>query len=214
MPNQDETMSRRGMPAPDPGDEVRDDTPSLEPKDFDADAFLRGVRPTVRSVRIFDRADLIGPIEELADEIDRTPGHVDVDDKIDQLEQLREQFLAGTWYSCEGRSDEWVTAFRAESAARLGLDVGDWAEKPDDAQAKARERVLVEQLAEQVVRPGSVTTEALLALAAANGPEFAKLLVCMSYANAQPAGSAQVLTRDFSQRRSKKRPGPRRSATR
>jgi hypothetical protein len=212
--NPDETLSSRGAPVP---DEVRDESPDLEPKDFDADAFLRGVRPTVRSVRIYDQAQLIGPMEELADDIDLAPDGPETDAMIDELEVLRKRFFRGTQYYIEGRSSEWVKRFRADAARRLGADVGDWdgtTDPTDDAQRAARVGVLIEQLAAQIVKPGQVSPDTLTDLADTNEPEFAKLLACLSFANSQGAAASSVLTRDFSARRSTKRPGPRRSATR
>lgn len=206
--NPDQTMSRRGMP----GDvEQRDLTPEVTPEDFDHDAFLAGVRPTRRGIRIFERADLIEPLERLADEIEHMPDGPECDAKIDEFEATAEEFRrASKWYAVQGHSREWEKDFREKYAAKHKLDPGTWGERttsPDEA--RARSIIITAQLAEQII--GDVSMETLDELGERNAGELAKMLVLMESANTEVAEGAKVLTLDFSRRRSGKRDPGRRS---
>ena len=205
--NPDQTMSRRGMPA---DAKQRDLTPEVTPETFDLDAFLQGVRPTRRGVRIFERADLIEPLERLADEIERMPDGPECDAKIDEFEVAAATFRRSSkWYAVQGHSREWETDFREKYAAKHRLDPGTWGERttsPDEM--RARSIIITAQLAEQII--GDVSTRTLDELGERNPGELAKLLVLMEAANSELAESAKVLTLDFSRRRSGKRdPGQR-----
>lgn len=175
--------------------EIVDSTPDVgEPEGFDLGAFIAGVRPTRRSVKLYGRADLVGVLEQLAERIDALPDGPEVDGLIAEAERAQAAFLAsGVWFTVEKRSSEWVERFRTDTAARLGVS----AETPE-----GRIALLLHQLAAQIVAPAGVTYAHLRALMDTNEGELNKLVVALTAANEQLADRARAVTLDFSQRRS------------
>lgn len=173
---------------------------ATNPEDFDLTAWMEGVRPTRRGVRLYSRADVIARLEQVADEIDEAPDGSDVNDLIDEAEKLQETFVNGVvWVVVEKRSTEWLDNFREEGAKRLGVTLNDKGEVGDRAKAQ---RLMFEQIAAQVVEPEGFTAEHLERLYDANEGEVTKLMTTTRHVNSQLAESASVVTRDFSQRRS------------
>ena len=183
---------------------IEDATVAPRPETFDWDAFLDGVRPTRRGVRIYPQADLVARMEAIAEQIDDMPDGPEVDALIDDFESLKAQFHNGVWFEVEKRSSEWVEHFRADLAKRLDLDLGDGT---DDTKGRDEDvhTALLHQLAEQIVTPAGITYEHVKRLLDTNEGEANKLVVAMTMVNSQIAEKAQVLSVDFSQRRSKNR---------
>lgn len=177
-------------------DLVVDTTPPLPPPaEFNLQAFVRGVRPTRRSVKLYQQADLVSQLEKLADQIEQLPDGPQVDALIDQAEDLQAKFLSGgVWFTVEKRSSEWVQAYRERTAAAAGL------KNTDTEQAKMQ--LMLHQLAAQIVEPAGVTVEDLRAMYDQNEGEVSKLVVAMTMVNEQVAEAAKVVSLDFSQRRS------------
>lgn len=180
-------------------DAVIDTTPDLDAETFDFAGFLAGVRPTRRSVKIYPRADLIGVMEGLveayAEEKDRAKAAAILKD----YEAARDEFdTSARMFTVEGRSAEWVEDFRANAASRLGVDPGWDAQEPTPEMVKARETILLHQLAEQLVNPVGATAQGLRTLGERNEGELKKLVVAMSFANDALAQSAKVVSPDFS----------------
>lgn len=175
------------------------------PEDFDLAGFMLGVRPTRRAVQLFPHAHLIARLEQLAARIDAAPEGADVDDLIAEFEQVKDQFEAGIWFEVEKRSSEWVTRFEDDLVRELHL-----VKKPRGGGQKPQlsetdqTTVTLHRLAAQIVSPAGVTYEMLRQMLEHNEGELAKLMVCMTMANNELAESAEVLTRDFSSRRSAK----------
>lgn len=170
------------------------------PEDFDFPAWLEGVRPTRRGVRLYSRADIIARLEHIADEIDAAPEDANVNDLIDEAERLQATWRDGiVWVVIEKRSSEWLDAFREEGAKRLGVTLNDKGEVGDKDKAT---RLMFEQIAAQIVEPEGFTADHLERLYQANEGEVTKLLVTTRRVNNELAESAKVVTRDFSQRRS------------
>lgn len=177
-----------------------DTTPALpEPQDFDLAAFIGGVRPTRRSVRIHARADLIGRLEQIADRIDALPDGAEVDALIDEAERMQAEFAAGVWFTIEKRSSEWVKHFRDDTAKTYGLD-------PESEDGRVS--LLLHQLAAQIITPSGVTYDHLRAMFDTNEGELNKLIVALTMANEQIAEAAKVVTLDFSRRRSGQKAAP------
>ena len=169
--------------------------PRPAPADFNLQAFIRGVRPTRRSVKLYPQADLVGQLEKLADRIEQLPDGPEVDALIDQAIQLQEIFHAGgVWWTVEKRSSEWVKNHREKTAAALGL--------ASTETERAKMQLMLHQLAAQIVEPAGVTAEDLHALYEANEGEVSKLIVALTMVNEQVAEAAKVVSLDFSQRRS------------
>lgn len=188
--------------------ETVDTTVAPTPEDFDFEAWLGGVRATRRSVKVYARADLVGRMEEVAATYrDDLPAAAKRKIEADVLALRAEFEESGRWFTLEARSSEWVKDFRAETARRLKLDVGDESADVADLspeQVRAREAVTLEQVAAQTVVPSGVTSAMLARMQSVAETEVSKLVVAMVMANSQQAQSAAVLTRDFSRSRSDK----------
>lgn len=196
-----------------PTDAGTDVTPALNPLVFDFPAFVAGVRPTRRAVRIFPRGDLLGVMDRVVDAIEQA-GDGPVDALIDEFEAARAEYVAASQVvTVEARSSEWVQRFRAEAAKTHGSDI-DWTAEPTDEASRAlRHGILVDQLAAQIVAPVGVTATDLAVLIEAAEGEAGKLFAALALANSQVSSAAKVLTLDFSQRRSGHLP-PKRSRAR
>ena len=188
--------------------DIRDTTPEITPQTFDSSAFLRGVRPTRRSVQIVERADLVADLERLQgmfNEADEADDDEACERIAAEFEAVAEEFHASKrWYTVEKRSSEWVDHFRERTVEEHGLTLP--AKEPRNADERsAVAEMSLRQLAEQIVAPSGVTYEDLRALYDHNEGELVKLLAAMTMANQQHAGSAQVATPGFSLRRSEKK---------
>ena len=194
---------------------MKDATPEhLDPATFDLSAFIGGIRPTRRTVTLHMRADLVGEMDEIAQRIDGLPDGPEVDALLERFEEARQGFLAATTYwTVERRSSEWLTKRWADYARANSITLD---KNGDTSDRQARTLLLTDQLVGQLVGvktesgqplPGTVTFDALRALAEANEGEFNKLLYAMSDANMAMAQAAKVLTRDFSPRSSTARSG-------
>ncbi len=173
---------------------------ATNPEDFDFPAWLEGVRPTRRGVRLYSRADVIARLEQVADEIDAAPEGAAVNALIDEAEALQDTWRAGVvWVVVEKRSTEWLDDFRERGAKRLGVTLDGDGECDDKAKAQ---RLMFEQIAAQIVEPEGFTADHLERLYQANEGEVAKLMNVTRRVNSDLAESSSVVTRDFSQRRS------------
>lgn len=190
-------MARTNEDLPLGADTPLDTTPTAptNPADFDVDSWLAGVRPTRRSVLLYDRADLLARLDTLATHIESLPDGDEADELIDEFDRVKAEFTDGRWFTVEGRSKEWEAEFRREELTRLGVKRG------SEGSARQRTKVLLAQLAEQIVDP-PVTAEQLEQLNEANAGELNKLVVAMTFANNQVAEASSVLKLDFSSRRS------------
>ena len=172
--------------------------------DFDFGAWLEGVRPTRRAVRLYARADLIGRMEEIAGEAGdaEKSGDTDaLDALVDEMETLRETFdESARWFVVEARSPEWVDDFHRVRAHDINVKKGE----PGERQ---KQQILLAQLAEQIVSPSGVTAEALAVMLDRSAGELNKLIVAMTFANQQVSDSAGVLKLDFSSLRPAVTPG-------
>lgn len=169
-----------------------DTTVEPTPEDFDLDAWIAGVRPTRKAIKLFPHANLIARMEQLAQQIDDAGPADDVDPLIDQFEQAKADFKTGVWFVLEQRSQEWVDSFRKRKAKDLKLA---------DEGANAA-LISIYQIAEQIVQPEDVTFNHLRTLQRSNEGEFAKLIDTLAKTNQTLAERSGVLDRDFSERRS------------
>ncbi len=184
---------------------VKDTSADVEVEDFDFDAFLAGVRSTRRSTKVYARADLVATMEELAQAYEDSTVAAERTRIINEFDKARDDFHAsGRWFTVEKRSGEWVEKFRADTAKRLGLNLGDGEDDKGDPDAQMT--ALLHQLAEQVVVPSGVTYEGLRRLYDVNEGELNKLIVAGAMANQQQAESAKVVSPGFSLRPSAKKP--------
>lgn len=200
----DDDQSLAGAVETSLADEPVDTTPPITPETFDSSAFLRGVRPTRRSVQIVERADLVGDLERLQGEFleaDAADDDAECDRIGAEFEQVAQAFHdSKRWYTVEKRSQEWIEKFREDVAKEHNLDL---AVKDGKAKSPAdRVEALLRQLVEQIVAPSGTTYEDLQALYQSNEGELNKLVIAMEMANSQQASAAKVVTPGFSLQRS------------
>lgn len=168
-------------------------------EDFDVDAFLDGVRPTRRAVKLYQRADLVGPLEERVQELE-TAGEDPEQDE--QVKALYAQFHAsGKWFTVEKRSSEWERKFRKDTARALDITLDD-----DGNVSNAEDGLTLSlaQAAAQTIIPSGVTTEKLRKFWNTNQNEVAKLFMAVQLANQQTAEQSRVVAPDFSRKPSTK----------
>lgn len=177
--------------------------PEVTPEDFDIEAWISGVRPTRRAVKLHPNAHLLARMDEIADEIDSTPEGEDVDGLIDEFEDLKRQFEDGVWFTVEKRSTEWVKQFRKRTAQALGVSL---TKGNQAALESAAVTVGLAQVAAQTVSP-AVTLEQLSRMYEVNQGEVNKLVSLVKHVNEDLAEDQAVMTRDFSRRRSAPTPG-------
>lgn len=190
------------------GIESVDVTPDVKAEDFDWDAFLHGVRPTRRAVKVYQRADLVAVMEEAAGGYRDDLPAAEKRKIRDEVLRLREQFEAsGRWFVAEARSADRIDKVRQDAADRHGITLPPADAKGDDALIPRADYDKIERaiLADAIAIPSGTTEERLAALAEHAPTEYPKLLVAMRAANSKLAQSAEVLTRDFSQGRSEGR---------
>jgi hypothetical protein len=200
--------------APEPSAFVRDTTRPLDAATFSPLAFLDGFRPTRRTVKLHERADLIGDLDEIANRIDSLPEDADVDDLIAEFHRVRDIFQASVcFWTVERRSSEWVTERWATYAREHGIKLDS---DGDTDNPKHRLNLLIDQLVGQIIEvkdlngrvvEQNVNHERLRRLYDSNEGELNKLLFAQQDANTSLAQSAKVLTRDFSLRSSTARSG-------
>ena len=182
-------------------DEYIDDESTLPaPEDYDFAAMVAGVRPTRARVRIRPASHLLARLEELAEQVDALPADDDLpDDLADEWEQTKAAYDRTFVVVVEGRSSDWVKEFAREAKSRginpqrKGLS--------DEARFEQTKKLMMAQLAAQVVHPTQgVTEESVAALFAANETEGDKLWRAMQRVNTQPAGDGPDFSRRPSQR--------------
>lgn len=163
---------------------------------FDIDAWIAGVRPTRRSVKLHPDAHLIARMEQIADRIDGAPAEANVDDLIAEFEECKRQFNDGVWFTLEKRSSDWEKTFREKVAAELGIaDL-------EKATTEQTVEVILRQVVAQTITPVGLTVDHLRKMLELNEAELNKLIVTLDNVQKRLAEQAGVLTRDFSQRRS------------
>lgn len=174
------------------------------PENFDLDAFVHGMRSTVRTANIYGRADLIGEIDSLEAKLAvaraaAASDEASLDDvgEVERLEQhilrVQQEFVdSGVTFAIEGRSEAWLTNIENQ-----------WKNHADtNGLSKEEKQVFINlhQLAGAIVKPTGVTYDHLVRIREASEPQLRKLLVTFAMANNQ----APQVTVPFSQRSSDK----------
>lgn len=171
-----------------------DVTHDVTAEDFDIDAFVAGVRPATRAVKIYARADLLAPIAELDERIQRHDAQAqagedpdeDADELIEQIEALQDEFLAsGKWFHVRGRSDAWRDGLK-KKLKKAGASDND---------------ITLEMVAASIVTPSGVTKKHLKAIQEINEAEVKKLVVAWQFACTQPTKATAPFSREPSKGR-------------
>jgi hypothetical protein len=174
-------------------DLIVDTTPDVPLEDFDFAEFLHGARPTRRSAKLYMRADLIGQLEELIQDIEAEGGDPAEDPKVRELYDTFHS--SGRWFTVEKKSGEWETKFRQDTINRLSIKVDKDGNVLSAADGLA---IAFEQTAAQIVVPTGVTAEGLRELYDINQGEVNKLFLAVRLANSEMAETVRVVGPDFS----------------
>ncbi len=164
-----------------------DETPEVDAATFDLNAWIAGVQPTVRSVTLYQRADLLAEVAELerrikiAERAQAGAGPEDEDelDGGDDVESLRARLneVLDAWaasavtFRVQGRTDEWREQKKKE-LIRQGI--------------KDETEITLRLLAQSIIAPAGITYEHLAHLNAVSQPQVKLLLVAWTTANHQP----------------------------
>jgi len=158
--------------------EVEDITETVTPEDFDFDAFVAGVRPGRRAVRVTMRADLVAETEQLVIQFD----DLDDEDKDGELAErilaeyqaLKAQILdSRRTFVVEGRSDH----RRRQIAKQMDKQgVTKPGKKADEEEhADYNRELAIHCLADAIVIPSNVTVDGLRKLYEISSAEVDKL---------------------------------------
>lgn len=156
--------------------EVEDITEDVTPEDFDFDAFVAGVRPGRRAVRITMRADLVADIDKIAVEaesVEDSNGD-EMWELYERLQETKQQIWdSQRTFVVEGRSDHRRRQV-VKKMEKLGF------EKPgkkasDDEQRDYYHEVALHCLADGIVTPSNVTVDGLRKLYEISSAEIDKL---------------------------------------
>lgn len=177
------------------------------PADFDVNAWVKGVRSTVRAVTLYQRADLLAEIEDLGRRLEIEQRAAEDEDSLDgnqanelaeQLEELYAEFVAsGVTWKVEARSADWLT--NVEKQVNKHRDSNGLSKE-----ARA-ELVTATQLADAVIQPTGVTIEHLETLREVSDAQYRRLVAAFLAACSQAPG----VSVPFSQRPSGKNGGRR-----
>lgn len=171
-----------GLPAEGTPQEPVDETPQLDEASFSLDTWIRGIQPTIRSVTLYGRADVLAQIDELERQIKLAraagpEGEQGLDEETPaglqtRLEELYETFSASALtFRVQGRSDQW----REDADKRLKK-----AGVTDETERTLR------ALADSIVSPAGITYEHLAHLQDVSEPQIKMLLVAYAMANHTP----------------------------
>ena len=179
-------------------------TPDATPQSFDFGAWLAGARPKRRSVRIYQRPDLLARIDQIRIEVDditdeQDPRVADLSaEYADVVAEIRDSSLVVT---LEKRTTEWVRHYRKQVCKRLGVKSNkDGDPVVSDEESDVMVQVNVAQLAEQIIHP-PVSADQLMRLREVNEEAVGQLATAMHSLNLDRTPSI-VESPDFLRRRS------------
>lgn len=172
------------------------EAPESKPEDFDIATAAAGVRATRIRVHIQPGAHLLERVQELAEEIDSYPNDDDVPvDLADEWVETWEAFNRKDVYVLEGRSSDWIKQHKRDVKKR-GIDP-DRKGLSDQERVAHTKRLVMSQIAAQIVKPEGVNEADVAAIFAGNEAEGDKLWRAMNQVNTQPV---KQLVPDFSPR--------------
>lgn len=182
------------------GEEVPVDmTRELDAEDFDFDAFVEGVRPGRRAVRVTMRADLVADLDRLLIRAEQLsdPNGDEAQALMDEFEEVKEQIRASQRvFVVEARSDE-----RGKQILRRLEKLGH--QKP--GKKSTREQIdawnlegALHRLADAIIVPSNVSVEGLRRLNDTAESEIQKLFGAFMEASSNPT---KGITPPFSPRR-------------
>ena len=181
------------------GDDVVDITEDVAPEDFDFDAFVDGVRPGRRAVRVTMRADLVAEIDQIAIQAEalEDPNGEEAQALLNRFEQIKEQIAASQKvFVVEARSEHRMRQI-VKQMEKLGVT------KPgknadEDEIREYNEELALRRLADAIVVPSNVSVDGLRKINEVAESEINKLFGALHDANTNPTKSVDP---NFSLRR-------------
>lgn len=195
-----ETVDRPDIKDQPLGEEVPVDvTGELDAEDFDFDAFVEGVRPGRRAVRVTMRADLVADLDRVAIKAEglADPNGDEAQELADEFDRIKDQIRdSQRVFVIEARSDERGKQI-LKHLEKLGHQKPGKKSTEDQIEAWNMEAAL-HRLADAIIVPSQVSVDGLRRLNATAQSEFEKLLGALMEVSANPT---KGITPPFSPRR-------------
>lgn len=150
------------------------------PENFNLDEWISGVRSTVRSCTIYQRADLLAELEDLERRLQLVEAEdaeeFGIEDAADsaealnaRIDQVYKQLLdSAVTFKVEGRSADWLKA-KEKEIVRHSMTHG----TNDEQKAQVVTR---HQLADAIIQPAGITAEHLEVLEEVAGAQYRRLV--------------------------------------
>lgn len=152
------------------GGEVEDVTELPNPEDFDFDAFIEGVRPGRRAVKVVTRADLMAERDQIVYRAEQL-GDEDETEAAALLDRFREVTAL-----IEESQRVFVVEARSDARSKAIVEeVGPEPTKNTPEHEAWDDKVMLHRLADAIVVPSNVTVDGLAKLRDAVPSEFVKL---------------------------------------
>lgn len=170
--------------------DVEDITHDVTPEDFDFDAFVEGVRPGRRAVRVTMRADLAAELDKLLIEANllEDKNGEEAQALMDRFEEIKAEITAS--------ERTFVVEARSEHRGRQIVKQMEKLGKPqpgknadDDEIREWNEEVALHRLADAIITPSNVSVAGLRKLYEVVESEVNKLLGAFHEANTNPTKS-------------------------
>lgn len=195
-----ETVDRPDIKDQPLGEEVPVDvTGELDAEDFDFDAFVEGVRPGRRAVRVTMRADLVADLDRIAIKAEALadPNGDEAQELADEFDRIKDQIRdSQRVFVIEARSDERGKQI-LKHLEKLGHQKPGKKSTEEQIETWNMEAAL-HRLADAIVVPSRVSVDGLRRLNATAQSEFEKLLGALMEVSANPT---KGITPPFSRRR-------------
>lgn len=181
--------------------ETVDLTPPLDPEDFDFNAFVEGVRPGRRAVKITMRADLMAEVDQIIANFgegaeERTEEEAKA--ALARFKEIKAKIIdSQRWFVVEARADSRIEEI-IDTMRKSGKPRPNKKATPEMVQAW-NEELLLRRLADAIVTPSNVTYEGLVKLRAVGEAQVNLLAGAMQMVNSNPTDGVKGLTPDFSQ---------------
>ena len=169
------------------GDDVVDITNDLTPEDFDFDAFVDGVRPGRRAVRVTGRADLAAEVDQIAIQAEalEDPNGEEAQALYDRFEQIQAQITASQHvFVVEARSDHRGRQI-VKQMEKQGITEPGKKASQDEIQ-EWNEEVAIRRLADAIIIPSNVTVDVLKKFQERVPSEVNKLFGAFHQVNTNP----------------------------
>ena len=167
--------------------DVEDITNDVTPEDFDFDAFVDGVRPGRRAVRVNMRADLVAELDQILIKADglEDPNGEEAQALLARFEEIKKQIEASRRvFVVEARSEHRAREL-VKQMEKLGLPQP--GKKADEDEIREwNEELAIRRLADSIIVPSNVSVEGLKKLRNVAESEVNKLYGALHDANTNP----------------------------